>query len=102
MNLHLRLRLYLYLYIYILVLFNLTNESNGFGIIKSFFFRRIQTHIDFHRSKIKKINGFYGLAGPDVNISKINNLYDLFTGDGIVHGVFLENGDDVCNPSWSL
>ena len=84
--------MYLYLYINIFILFNLTHEVNGFGIIKSFF-RRIQKHIDFHRSKIKKINGFYGLAGPDINISKIKSLYELFTGDGIVHGVFLENGE---------
>ena len=30
---------------------------------------------------INKINGFYGLIGPDVNKSNVNTLYDLFTGD---------------------
>jgi len=83
--------LYSCLYVYVFVLFNTIHHVNSFGIIKSFL-KKIQGHINIHRSKIKQINGFYGLAGPDVNISKINSLYELFTGDGIVHGVFLENG----------
>ena len=42
---------------------------------------------------IKKINGFYGMIGPDVNISTVNNLYDLFTGDGNIQGIFFDNGE---------
>ena len=38
------------------------------------------------------ITGFYGLIGPHIDHKKIYSLYDLFTGDGIVQGVFLENG----------
>jgi hypothetical protein len=41
---------------------------------------------------INKINGFYGLIGPDVNMSIINNLFDLFIGDGNIQGVFFDNG----------
>jgi len=41
---------------------------------------------------LKSINGFYGLIGPDINMTTIDSLYDLFTGDGNVQGVFLENG----------
>jgi len=44
-------------------------------------------------SKIDKINGFYGLVGPDVEVSKTNTLYELFTGDGVIQGIFLENGN---------
>ena len=44
-------------------------------------------------SKIEKINGFYGLVGPNVDVSKTNTLFELFTGDGIIQGVFLENGE---------
>ena len=42
--------------------------------------------------KIFPINGFYGLIGPNINHTSISSLYDLFTGDGVIQGVFLENG----------
>jgi hypothetical protein len=42
---------------------------------------------------INKINGFYGLIGPDVNISSVNNLFDLFIGDGTIQGVFFDSGN---------
>ena len=42
---------------------------------------------------IKKVSGFYGMIGPEVNISKIKTLYDLFTGDGNIQGVFFDNGN---------
>lgn len=42
---------------------------------------------------ISKINGFYGLIGPNINKSTITSLYDLFTGDGIVQGLFFDNGN---------
>jgi hypothetical protein len=38
------------------------------------------------------ITGFYGLIGPKLDYRNITSLYDLFTGDGIIQGVFLENG----------
>ena len=38
------------------------------------------------------ISGFYGLIGPHIDHKNIYSLYDLFTGNGIVQGVFLENG----------
>ena len=39
---------------------------------------------------IHNINGFYGMVGPNINITNIDDftLYDVFTGDGIIHGVF--------------
>jgi len=72
-----------YIFIYILVFW--IHQTIGFG-----FFRNI---IKRHQSKINEINGFYGLVGPNINISKVETLYELFTGDGIIQGVFLENGD---------
>ena len=41
---------------------------------------------------LDSINGFYGLIGPDVNISNTNNLFEFFTGDGIIQGVFIRDG----------
>ena len=41
---------------------------------------------------LKGIQGFYGVVGPDINMSNVNTLYDLFTGDGLVQGVFFDNG----------
>jgi len=38
------------------------------------------------------INGFYGLIGPHIDHTSLTSLYDLFTGDGIIQGIFLENG----------
>jgi hypothetical protein len=42
---------------------------------------------------LKKINGFYGLIGPDINMNNISNIYDLFTGDGLIQGIFFNNGE---------
>jgi len=44
---------------------------------------------------ITKLRGFYGMVGPNINITNIDGLtlYDLFTGDGIIHGVFFDNGN---------
>lgn len=60
--------------------------------------KEINKKIDYNLPKddtdiIKNINGFYGMIGPDVNISTISNLYDLFTGDGNIQGVFFDNGE---------
>ena len=42
---------------------------------------------------LNKIEGFYGMIGPDINITTINSLYDLFTGDGNIQGVFFNGGN---------
>jgi carotenoid cleavage dioxygenase-like enzyme len=57
--------------------------------------REINKNIDVPEScqtVVKKINGFYGLIGPDINMKTVNNVYDLFTGDGVIQGVFFDNG----------
>ena len=45
-------------------------------------------HTPFH-----KISGFYGLIGPNIRTSSVNSLFELFTGDGIIQGVFLNRGN---------
>jgi carotenoid cleavage dioxygenase-like enzyme len=42
---------------------------------------------------LKNINGFYGMIGPDVNEDKIKSVYELFAGDGMIQGVFFDNGN---------
>jgi hypothetical protein len=42
---------------------------------------------------INKINGFYGLIGPDKNITNVKNVFDLFTGDGMIQGIFFDHGE---------
>ena len=45
-------------------------------------------HTPFH-----KISGFYGLIGPNIRTSSVKSLFELFTGDGIIQGVFLNHGN---------
>lgn len=42
---------------------------------------------------INNINGFFGMIGPDVNISSVNSLFELFTGNGNIQGIFFDNGN---------
>jgi len=45
------------------------------------------------KPQIPKINGFYGLLGPDVDKIKVKSLYELFTANGQIQGVFLKDGE---------
>jgi hypothetical protein len=42
---------------------------------------------------ISQINGFYGLIGPSIETHKIRSLFHLFTGHGVVQGVFFQGGN---------
>lgn len=47
------------------------------------------------RSKQKTINkleGFFGVIGPNIHFSKNTNLLNLFVADGIIQGVFFKDG----------
>jgi len=48
--------------------------------------------VNDNKSILKRVNGFYGLVGPRINVHNKTNLYDLFTGDGLIQGAFFENG----------
>jgi len=37
-------------------------------------------------------NGFFGTIGPNLKIANIRNLVELFTGNGVIQGVFINNG----------
>ena len=42
---------------------------------------------------IRNISGFYGMIGPNVEIKNVKSLFDLFTGDGIIQGLFFDKGN---------
>jgi len=51
-------------------------------------------HIDTEsREILQKLNGFYGLIGPDLERKKIKSMFDLFMGNGMIQGIFIENGE---------
>lgn len=86
-----------------IILFNIFNIANTFlnfklnkpFSIKDYEYNKKINYIipESEKDIIKKINGFYGIIGPDINITEINNLFNLFIGDGIINGVFIENGE---------
>ena len=47
----------------------------------------------FQQRIVNKMNGFYGIIGPDVNMTNVKTLFDLFIGDGNIQGVFFNNGE---------
>jgi hypothetical protein len=57
--------------------------------------RELKKDIIYDKSddSINQLSGFYGLIGPDIDKFSIKTLYDLFTGDGIVQGVFFDKGN---------
>ena len=82
----------------------------NFILGKSFFFknifgtkirikeREIKKKINYNlinseKKIINKINGFYGVIGPDIDMMKTTNIYDLFTSNGIIQGIFFNQGN---------
>jgi carotenoid cleavage dioxygenase-like enzyme len=49
--------------------------------------------INSEKKIINKINGFYGVIGPDIDMMKTTNIYDLFTSNGIIQGIFFNQGN---------
>jgi hypothetical protein len=68
--------------------------GNRFNIKSREIKQKIPYKLPYHDQQIiNKINGFYGMIGPDINISTVTNLYDLFVGDGNIQGIFFNNGE---------
>jgi len=44
------------------------------------------------RTPFEKLEGFYGLIGPDIQTNRIKSIYDLFMGNGHIQGIFFERG----------
>ena len=42
---------------------------------------------------IKNIQGFYGVIGPDIEVNDNTTLFNLFTGNGMIQGVFFDDGN---------
>ena len=42
---------------------------------------------------LNELTGFYGLIGPNMNFYNASSLIELFTGDGIIQGVFFNKGN---------
>ena len=92
-----------YLSISILLFSQIVNplQLNGiFGKPFQISKREITKHIPFNKISsldaqkiVKNINGFYGMIGPDVDEDKIKSVYELFAGDGMIQGVFFDNGN---------
>lgn len=38
-------------------------------------------------------HGFFGMVGPNLKLTEIQNLVELFTGNGVIQGVFFNNGN---------
>lgn len=45
------------------------------------------------QATVTKINGFYGLLGPRAAFNKVGSLYELFLSDGMIQGMFFQNGN---------
>lgn len=72
-----------------------------------FLFNLLSVSAFFHHSPIKKviptkkptnniinkINGFYGIIGPDIRKHQVSSLFDLFIGNGFIQGVFFDKGN---------
>ena len=83
--------MYLYCILFFLVCSNSFIFKNGFK--KNTFLQDSPIKYDKkYNSIISKFNGFYGLIGPYVDFYKAKSLIELFTGNGLVQGVFFNNG----------
>ena len=61
--------------------------------VKSFYQKDYSIHLNNKHDFLKNVTGFYGLIGPNYDFHNATSLMDLFTGDGVVQGVFFNNGN---------
>lgn len=80
--------------------FTILTITNTYSIVscitlKQNIYEKINLNLRLKEKNIvKQINGFYGLIGPDIKMNNnIDSLYDLFMGNGVVQGIFFENGN---------
>lgn len=49
------------------------------------------SHLSFlKQDELSEIDGFFGMIGPNIKTSKVESLFEIFTGDGIINGVFFK------------
>jgi len=61
--------------------------------LSSFLFKKPFIKKTIRENPIKKINGFYGLIGPDFEANQTQSLFDLFTKNGLIQGIFFNEGN---------
>ena len=87
------------MYCLLLLLFFTINNSinNAFSFPKKFvsISQKIENkNLEIETKEIlQQMNGFYGLIGPDLERKNTKSLIDLFMGNGIIQGIFIENGE---------
>jgi len=54
--------------------------------------KEFRNQINNRVGELSSVRGFYGLIGPDVTVHNKTTLYELFTGDGVVQGAFIDKG----------
>jgi hypothetical protein len=88
----------LYLVTSVLSIIGFINNFNfgfGLGVKVNNINENLNLDLTFKQKKvINQLNGFYGLIGPNINMeNSVDSLYDLFIGDGVIQGVFFDNGN---------
>jgi hypothetical protein len=97
---------YRFFYVFLISVINALFSIQGFRFIPIKFGNKINNNNEFAKtillkkeseteSIINQIDGFFGIIGPDVSIpipENKNNLFDLFSKNGVLQGVFISNG----------
>lgn len=45
------------------------------------------------QTALNQVTGFFGMLGPDIKTTKVKTLFEMFTGNGIINGVFFDKGN---------
>ena len=88
----------IFLFFHVLNLLFLSNAflPKGFFPPPNIFYKRdhkIQLPTEERSALINNTQGFYGVVGPNKNFYKAKSLIELFSGDGVVQGVFIDSGN---------
>jgi carotenoid cleavage dioxygenase len=87
------------MYINLLYLFINPFLSNEYKPIHNEIKKNIIYNLSSNKKNIiQKINGFYGQIGP--NPKYYDENYHLFDGDGMIHGIFFDNGKLTYHNHW--
>ena len=87
------------MYINLLYLFINPFLSNEYKPINNETKKNIIYNLPLNKKNIiNKINGFYGQIGP--NPKYYDENYHLFDGDGMIHGIFFDNGELTYQNHW--
>lgn len=60
---------------------------------KNYYIQDNSLELDDKYELFSNFTGFYGLVGPNINFTNASSLMELFTGDGVVQGLFIDNGN---------